>query len=1075
MVVFCGSIYGQATSTDPVPKLTPQGPEVSVFNKFIDMPVSLHTGVPDISIPIYEIKLRDISIPISLNYHSSGIKVDEPAPNTGLGWSLSGMGNVSQSINGVNDYGANIGWVNTLAKTPQTGLIKTFFGLGTTPVYTSDPRYDFNKSVTDGLIDSEPDLFYFSMPGKSGKFFFDQERNVHTMPYQCIKVTPSSFTNTTQNAYTIVDERGNTYIYGQFELTSSTLTSNCGGTSFPESSFTAVLTKIITLSNDTIDFVYSDEIYDYKGQISENRSVRVTGNSDCPTDTRCTSTSVVHVAGKRISDIYVSDGQHVHFNYSSVNRLDLAGDRPLSEILISSSGLDVQRHQLFYSYFTSPDSPTDASLKYWLKLDSVTKNGQETYRLEYDQTPMPARLSLAQDYCGYYNGAIENTTLLPKNLAKGFYDGADRETNPLYIKAGSLKKIIYPTGGHTLLDLEANTYHYYGNSSTVESNSHYAMPSSQEYAVTTFQIPISGRDFKSKWKITGGGNFATLTGPNGYSQTFTGTNNTLSFNTTLPAGNYTLTFSYVTDPFDLSDDFVQINWVYDKLNQVAENKPTGGLRIKRTDFVPGNGSMGFSKNYVYAHELTPAVSSGKLIYQPKMEYESWRYSSSIESSTQECRYNTQSSSSVAPLGTIQGGNVVYDYVSVYNTSKEGNGMTSYEYINEGMPTQEYNDPDITGVKFPFAPRIMNDGQNGLLKTVKSYSYDPQVQKMKLISRKDNTYKKTIGEGPNEFSIRGVKIGILFPPPCTSTACGPATFAADYYFLNSSWSYLTSETDSTFNSTGPPVVSSVSYYYDNPLHIQLTRKKMVGSDGKAVYSAFTYPADYAAGTPFIDDLKLKNNTTVNIEQVSYVDGASGRTIAGGSINEYFPGGKALLRNTYRLNTNGISGSAPFKFSGKPSGMSFENPGQFAFEMDSRYEKRVAFNNYDHYGNIMNLSAVQGTNAVYLWSYKGRYMIAEIKNGDYQAVVNLLGGQVAVDNLSASNPTDAQVNALLAQLRSSFPQASITGYTYKPLVGMTSSTDAKGMTTYYEYDTFQRLKAIKDQNGNILKQTDYHYKN
>ena len=50
-----------------------------------------------------------------------------------------------------------------------------------------------------------------------------------------------------------------------------------------------------------------------------------------------------------------------------------------------------------------------------------------------------------------------------------------------------------------------------------------------------------------------------------------------------------------------------------------------------------------------------------------------------------------------------------------------------------------------------------------------------------------------------------------------------------------------------------------------------------------------------------------------------------------------------------------------------------------------------------------------------------------------------------------------------------------YTYKPLVGMTSQTDAKGMTTYYEYDAFQRLKTVKDQNGNILKQTDYHYKN
>jgi YD repeat-containing protein len=40
-------------------------------------------------------------------------------------------------------------------------------------------------------------------------------------------------------------------------------------------------------------------------------------------------------------------------------------------------------------------------------------------------------------------------------------------------------------------------------------------------------------------------------------------------------------------------------------------------------------------------------------------------------------------------------------------------------------------------------------------------------------------------------------------------------------------------------------------------------------------------------------------------------------------------------------------------------------------------------------------------------------------------------------------------------------------------MTSSTDAKNQTTYYEYDGLQRLMNIKDQYGNILKHMDYHY--
>ncbi|MNH19270.1 hypothetical protein D3C79_789970 [compost metagenome] len=62
---------------------------------------------------------------------------------------------------------------------------------------------------------------------------------------------------------------------------------------------------------------------------------------------------------------------------------------------------------------------------------------------------------------------------------------------------------------------------------------------------------------------------------------------------------------------------------------------------------------------------------------------------------------------------------------------------------------------------------------------------------------------------------------------------------------------------------------------------------------------------------------------------------------------------------------------------------------------------------------------------------------------------------------------------AYVRSKLPQQRVITYTYKPLVGLTSKTDARGITEYYKYDGMQRLQAILDQVGNVTKAFDYHY--
>lgn len=54
------------------------------------------------------------------------------------------------------------------------------------------------------------------------------------------------------------------------------------------------------------------------------------------------------------------------------------------------------------------------------------------------------------------------------------------------------------------------------------------------------------------------------------------------------------------------------------------------------------------------------------------------------------------------------------------------------------------------------------------------------------------------------------------------------------------------------------------------------------------------------------------------------------------------------------------------------------------------------------------------------------------------------------------------------------AQMTTYTYQPAAGITSQCDANNRISYYEYDGLQRLKLIRDQEGNVVKTFEYNYK-
>lgn len=115
-----------------------------------------------------------------------------------------------------------------------------------------------------------------------------------------------------------------------------------------------------------------------------------------------------------------------------------------------------------------------------------------------------------------------------------------------------------------------------------------------------------------------------------------------------------------------------------------------------------------------------------------------------------------------------------------------------------------------------------------------------------------------------------------------------------------------------------------------------------------------------------------------------------------------------------------------------------------------------------GYSINLSGL--SNGIYVLSYWKKE-----SNGLWTLTIadNII---VASSTYTISTPANLQVDDICFYPKN----AQMVTYTFDKLVGMTSQTDAKGMTTYYEYDSFQRLKAIKDQGKNIIKNYDYNYK-
>ncbi|MCD7972577.1 MAG: hypothetical protein LUG18_07895 [Candidatus Azobacteroides sp.] len=524
------SFYGQS-SYQPTPHIpvrnfymTPPTPMVSQFLRYDELPVSEYTGIPNISIPLYNIEVDDISIPVTLSYHASGIKVNQDASWVGMGWDMS-FASIIQFVNDLDDlstnpiHGAknsmrNIKQLpNWLESSQSTNYGYTFYPLKSS-VFASDPTglpnlnnkeptpytvpsekfsywitakkyFTFNKTrqVNDQFYnstgwdetDSEPDIFKISLFGVTLNVIMD----FYSGKFIVLNKKGYKVSIDDELIFTVITPDGDRYIFSE---SVETHTSSCGNISpctngnKTLSKRTWLLTEIKTRNNKEVKFIYEKTtsplvlnihseskdwpLHTYENTYYSSYFANLHNGESILSATDEQKTEIKEVQ-YYLKNIHAPD---VNISFSLANRTDISPAKRLNSITFLTAGYTtVKKVEFNYSYRKNKDSSTRLFL-------SSLKDNDKNYTFQYNETTLPAKNSYEQDYWGYPNGQSANTSLLPNPDRFGYRksDGSKLNINSnnksarlSYTKSGILESIVYPTGGSVHFDYELNEFTNY--------------------------------------------------------------------------------------------------------------------------------------------------------------------------------------------------------------------------------------------------------------------------------------------------------------------------------------------------------------------------------------------------------------------------------------------------------------------------------------------------------------------------------------------------------------------------------------------------------------------------------------
>jgi len=1077
------SDYGDLQRTAMSNPVISPPPTASELGKYVEIPVGLYTGVPNINIPLYEIKTnKGYSLPISLSYHASGIKVQQRAGNVGLGWSLNAGGIITRVIRGIADDQDTVS-----TDTDYSNYLHKAGKLFHPGPYTPESIW---------YCEVESDQYYFNFNGYSGKFYFDQENNiVFSGQDQPLKISyEGDITGVGIPQFTIQTQDGIKYIFNYREIITDIPTRTEYNwfkdyplyqnvdvwTAMHEDQYETNLVDSLQAphfrhvsswylgkiefpgTNEDITFEYDSYRYNYVERTGEVNRYGYEYDPDLALNIQYRTFKASLIDGLFLKKINFENGsvsfvpnpvetirQDVYPSNSTGKLLynDLSGtidgnyyekyfglEPYLDSIRIfNSENKLIKDYSLVHNYFYSPGYDTDSieikHLYYRLKLDSIVESSNPSkppYTFSYVDTIKPHRYDNQVDFWGYYN---ENGSW--HQIPKLYVDSTQNNDSALF------RSIYCP--------LKLKGFEVNATSDTITGANRYAKENvNQAFVLKKITYPTGGYD----------------------------------------------EFEYETNVFRLPDSTTFLG---------------GGLRIKKLTTLASPNDTAKIREYTYVDDQDSC--SGRIInfplfakfytYDGTHRAKGWKY---WAHEWNLYRY----SNSLSDLGSTKGSIVGYKNVQVkykdagseeYTFSltgtlgdrfviDEASGDTIYKRHTNILSIPPpgsiitYYDTSLFD-HAPFIPDPDFDWARGQLLTKKVYDENHQ-----LLQQEKNYYKiDNCGFDTAWYKGRGL---IVLGPHSGSYMMNYTT-----YLKLTGWKHLSGSANNTYNPEDTRVfITDSAYYKYNKFYQLLTEKGFVNNNGDTIKTIYHYTFEKSS---IQDSIMVENFNLINYP-----------TTTERLKNSTF------LESTTTTYKDWIAGSYAPEYQKQKVGSNTE-------------ETVLEYHDYDSRLNPLSLSKTDDVIQSYIWGYNNTLPIAQVINAELDEIyhtsfedasgsssttaytggkVKTLSGAYEIQKqfeagtyqmtyywrssssseweyriepkgYTHTNLLTTKTSGQIDELRVYPPDAAMTTYTYDPLIGMTSQTDPNGSTTRYEYDDVGRLIRVKDSDGNLLQETEYNY--